>query len=205
MKRDSEFFFNKLSSYMLECELENVKTAYIFSKHAHRGQQRDDGQRYFDHPKEVARIVFEEYGINDWKFICAALLHDVLEDTYMLSEHRLILNFGEDVCRWVKLMSKTENFNHYQYVDRLMNCGDWRPIFIKLVDRLHNNRTLQNCEQDKIVRKSHETKLSYYDLADRMVNLSKTRVTMKLKSELITMNERIINELQASSIKVPKG
>ncbi len=40
------------------------------------------------------QVIFEEYGINDWKFICAALLHDVLEDTYMLSEHFLYSFFS---------------------------------------------------------------------------------------------------------------
>src|SRR3990167_5457202 len=95
---ESQNFFNQLEHRLPEADLEKVKAAYIFSKYGHRNQERDGGGRYFDHPREVCNIITGELGFFEGKIIIAALLHDILEDSWLLSERRLAINFGKEVA-----------------------------------------------------------------------------------------------------------
>ena len=82
-----EDYFNLLRPHFLEIDLETIKAAYEFSKSGHVKQTRESGERYFDHPKAVALILFQELKVLDCEVIRAALLHDVREDSYILSEN----------------------------------------------------------------------------------------------------------------------
>lgn len=152
--------------------------AYEFSKFHHRFQQRSSGEPYFVHPLEVARIA------TTWKLdsqsIVTALLHDTVEDTAAtLSD--IEKEFGADVARLVdgvtKLNSieinpesseKSEQAENLRKLVLAMSV-DVRVLLIKLMDRLHNMRTLKFLKSsEKMRRKALETQEIYAPLAQRI-------------------------------------
>lgn len=154
---------------MSAAEIEHVHTAYVFAKYGHHDQTRDGGGRYFDHPKEVANIIIHELGIkNNWKVIVTALLHDILEDTYLLSEHTIRRLFGKKVALWVKLLSKVPKEGYHE---RLSSCGMWEVLLVKLCDRLHNLRSFSVWDEKRQKKYLRETEEVYLPLADMLAAL----------------------------------
>ena len=129
-------------------DLSKIITAYEFANKAHEGQTRSSGEPYIVHPLAVAYILLE-LGM-DTDTICAAMLHDVVEDTpTTLDEVRK--RFGQDVAMLVDgvtKLNKVPMFNKEEQqaenVRKMMLAmsQDIRVIIIKLCDRLHNMRTL---------------------------------------------------------------
>ncbi len=151
-------------------EREHVHAAYVFAKYGHHDQTRDGGGRYFDHPKEVANIIIRELGIkNNWRLVVTALLHDILEDTYLLSEHTLLRLFGKKVALWVALLSKVPKEGYHE---RLAACGIWEVLLVKLCDRLHNLRTFAVWNEKRKTKYLKETADWYVPLADALVVLA---------------------------------
>lgn len=156
-----------------------VFKAYEFAQKAHKGSNRKDGSPYINHPLSVAKI------INDWGFddltVCAALLHDVVEDTNYKSED-LKKSFGEEITFLVDGVTKidTLKYNPGEEPDREKSqaenmrklvvalAKDLRVIFIKLADRLHNMRTLGALSLKQQKRISAETIDIYATLAYRL-------------------------------------
>jgi GTP diphosphokinase / guanosine-3',5'-bis(diphosphate) 3'-diphosphatase len=159
-------FLAKVAPFVNQEGIEMIYAAYIFAKYGHREQTRDDGSRYFDHPRAVAEIIIDELEINwDWQVVVEALLHDILEDTYLLSHKRMRINFGYEVTTDLKLLAKDPH-DARRYYDNIREFGTWRVILIKLADRLHNMRTLENCRKDKQRRKVLETRREFPSLID---------------------------------------
>jgi len=164
--RRSEKYFSHLSPYFLETDMEEIRAGYTFSKYGHRNQTRDSGERYFDHPKAVSLIVFDDFGIKfDWRIIVITLLHDIVEDQYILTERRIKINFGRIVAEGVKFMTKDEDSKSV-FFERLLLCGQWRPIVGKLADRIHNLRTLDDGTPEKKRKQIKETREYYFKLCD---------------------------------------
>jgi len=140
-------------------EFEQVRFAYIVSKYGHRGQERDGGGRYFDHPKSTAWIYVHECGGRDVRLICVLLLHDLKEDAYLLSGYRLGLNFGQDIALDVSSVTKLPKGKETteEYLQRVIIQGPY-AIAGKLFDRLHNCRTLGSCTEEKRADQIKETK-----------------------------------------------
>lgn len=159
-------FMALLTPIMSPRELEIIETAYVLAKYGHRGQERDDGVRYFEHPKSVAHILIKELKVNDWQIIVMALLHDVLEDSHILSPYRIELNFGKEVVVGLKLLTKQPKEG---YLRRLKTYGDAKVIMVKLADRLHNVRTLGKCTKEKQERQREETENHYIPLANFLI------------------------------------
>lgn len=152
--------------------LENIEAAYAFSKGAHRNQMRDDGvTRYFEHCKSVAWIIGRELEISDdWRLIVIALLHDAKEDTFLLSDRRIEINFGPVVRQAIDDLSKRADETHAGYLLRLQEPAvDWRAMVVKLADRLQNLRTLGSCVPNKQDRKRAETEALYIPMMDRWI------------------------------------
>lgn len=163
-----EMFLAKIRDDMSAEGLENVAAAYLFAKYGHRGEERDGGDRYFNHPRAVAEIIIEELKIrDDWQIIATALLHDILEDSWILGEHRIAINFGYNVARWVQLLTKKPKDG---YLERLQRDGGWQVLLVKLADRLHNLRTLADCTEEKQRKQVLETKAHYLPLADLLTS-----------------------------------
>lgn len=162
-------FLEKLRPFLSPSDLERVESAYIFSKYGHRGEFRDGGEiRYFEHPKAVAWILIRELGIHDWKTIVLALLHDLSEDSFILSPSRIERNFGKNVAVGVQLLTKHPKRG---YIARLRRSRDIRVLLVKLADRLHNLRTLGNCTREKQLRQVAETQRVHLKLAMELVEL----------------------------------
>ncbi len=193
-----EIFRAQLEAHMLESELENVMTGYIFSKYGHRTQEREGGGRYFEHPKAVANIIIQELNLRtDWRIIVVALLHDILEDSWLLTESRLEKNFGRDVAFWVKCLTKNPKEGYH---DRLRENGSWQVLLVKLCDRLHNLRTLGHCSISKQKRQIEETKGHYVPLADLLLERipeDKKHCAVYLKDQIEKELDRLEGALRA--------
>lgn len=164
--RASTAYFNRMSSYFVEKDMEEIRTAYAFSKYGHKTQERDDGTRYFDHPKAVSLIIFDDFRIRfDWRVIVIALLHDIPEDQYMITERRIDINFKKLVAYGIKFVTKDEHSKPI-FFERLKECGMWRPMIVKLADRIHNLRTLENSTLEKKRKQIKETREEYFAICD---------------------------------------
>lgn len=153
-----ELFFAKLAVVLSPNEYEQIQFSYFISKYGHSKQLRDDGTRYFDHPKAAAWIYIDELGGKDVRIIIDTLLHDVPEDTYLLSWYRSSLNFGPEVALDLRALTKLPKGKEIteQYLSRIIARGP-RAIVAKLCDRLHNLRTMSVRPLEKINTQIEET------------------------------------------------
>jgi (p)ppGpp synthase/HD superfamily hydrolase len=154
-----EIFFGSIAADLTPNEYERVHFAYVASKYGHAKQIRDDGTRYFDHPKAAAWIYITELGGRDTRIIIDLLLHDLSEDAYLLSPYRLGVNFGKDIALDVHALTKLPKGKETteEYLGRVIARGP-EVIIAKLCDRLHNLRTLDTCTAEKQVKTVVETK-----------------------------------------------
>lgn len=154
-------------------ELALIKAAFELAREAHAPQKRKTGEPYIFHPIAVATIVSEEMwlGTNP---VCAAFLHDVVEDTpYTIEDVRK--RFGDDIAFLVKVVTKKPT-RDYEYSKQLDNYRqilssvqyDIRAVLVKLADRLHNMRTLASMRPDKQMKIAGETDYFYAPLANRL-------------------------------------
>jgi GTP pyrophosphokinase len=154
-----ELFIAPLAVVLNPSELERISFAYFESKYGHANQKRDDGSRFFDHPKAAAWIYINELGGRNPRIIVDLLLHDIPEDQYLLSFYRISLNFGPDTALDVRSLTKLpknkESFEDNMY--RIIVQGP-EAMVSKLCDRLHNVRELGSCSQKKRKNKIEETK-----------------------------------------------
>ena len=156
-------------------KIDIIKRAFNFAREAHKGVRRRSGEPYIMHPIAVARIVSQEIGLGSTS-ICAALLHDVVEDTDYTVEDIENL-FGTKIASIVEGLTKisggvvadhislqTENFRKLL----LTMSEDIRVIIIKIADRLHNMRTLDSMSPAKQYKIAGETTYIYAPLAHRL-------------------------------------
>ena len=163
-----------------ERELEIVTQAYDFANQAHKNVRRRSGEPYMLHPIAVAQIVVDDIGLG-YKSICAALLHDVVEDTdYTVDDLRD--RFGDKVASLVdgltKIKTVLENENqdlssqslqaeNFKRILLTLN-DDPRVVLIKLADRLHNCRTIEFMPEHKRDKILSETMFVFIPLAHRL-------------------------------------
>lgn len=154
-----ELFFAPLAVSLDPTDHERVSFAYTASKYGHARQLRDDGSRYFDHPKAAAWIYIRELGGRDARVLCDLLLHDMAEDTYLLSPYRMAVNFGADIALDVRALTKLEKGKETteEYLARIVARGP-HAIVAKLCDRLHNLLSLGSCTSEKQARTIAETR-----------------------------------------------
>ena len=162
------------AKYMSDADSAMVERAYCFAAEKHSAQKRRSGELYINHPVEVAVILAE---LNmDCDVVCAALLHDTVEDTETsLADVAGI--FGETVAELVDGVTKltnieVDNMDEKQALNLrkmfLAMSKDMRVIIVKLADRLHNMRTLAALREDRRLFKARETMDVYAPLADRL-------------------------------------
>lgn len=156
-------------------KVEKIERAFRFAKAAHAGVRRRSGEPYILHPIAVAKIVISELGLGSTS-ICAALLHDVVEDTEYTRED-IEANFDEKIASIVEGLTKisggifgsraslqAENFRKLL----LSMSTDIRVVLIKMADRLHNMRTLASMRPEKQYKIAGETLYVYAPLAHRL-------------------------------------
>ncbi|MBQ9230937.1 MAG: bifunctional (p)ppGpp synthetase/guanosine-3',5'-bis(diphosphate) 3'-pyrophosphohydrolase [Prevotella sp.] len=178
-----------------------ITKAFNFARQAHKGVRRLSGEPYILHPISVAQIACEEVGLGSTS-ICAALLHDVVEDTDYTTED--IENiFGAKIAQIVDGLTKisggifgeqasaqAENFKKLL----LTMSDDIRVILIKICDRLHNMRTLESQPANKQYKIAGETLYIYAPLANRLG-------LYKIKSELENLSFQYEHPDEYKSIK----
>lgn len=154
-----EIFFAGLQVFLSPNDHERVQFAYIASKYGHAKQVRDDGTRYFDHPKGAAWIYISELNGRDPRLMIDILLHDLSEDAYLLSPFRIGMNFDEEIAHDVRALTKLPKGKETtdQYLSRIVKQGPW-AITAKLCDRLHNLRSLHACAEEKRQTQLEETR-----------------------------------------------
>ncbi|NLJ16114.1 MAG: bifunctional (p)ppGpp synthetase/guanosine-3',5'-bis(diphosphate) 3'-pyrophosphohydrolase [Clostridiales bacterium] len=169
-----KMLLDKLNSLDKQYDIEKITLAYETAKTAHEGQMRSSGDPYITHPIAVAYILLEY--MMDTDTICAALLHDVVEDTGIELE-AIKKQFGEDVANLVDGVTKiglvplnTKEEQHAENIRKILMAmsKDIRVIIIKLADRLHNMRTLASRPPEKQRKTSVETMSFYAPIAHRL-------------------------------------
>ena len=157
-------------------DLEKIKKAYAYAYELHEGQYRQSGEAYISHPVAVALIV-AELGL-DTDSICAALLHDTVEDCADKTNLDILSKmFGKEVSALVDGLTKIISVQiadkeeaHIENIRKMLLAmnKDIRVIFIKLCDRLHNMRTLSAKREDRQRAIALETMHIYAPLAHRL-------------------------------------
>ncbi len=186
-----------------------INKAFALANEAHKGVRRRSGEPYILHPIAVARIISKEIGLGSTS-ICAALLHDVVEDTdYTVDDLRSM--FGDKIAAIVdgvtkipsgmfgdNVSSQAENFRKLL----LTMSDDIRVILVKIADRLHNMRTLGSMLPAKRYKIAGETMYIYAPLAHRLGLFAiKTELEeLSFKYENPDAYNHIIHKLEESNI-----
>src|ERR1700690_3314874 len=151
-----------------------LRRAYDFAAEQHKSQTRLSGEPYLSHPVEVAHLLADMK--LDVTSLCAALLHDVVEDTKIPLE-QISVQFGPDVARLVEGATKISRLDLLAPETRqaenvrkmlLAMVNDVRVIMVKLADRLHNMRTLEYLDPERQQRIARETLDIYAPVANRL-------------------------------------
>ncbi len=182
MGRLTKYYKKKLFEY-LTCNIkktpeENIKKihlAYNVAFAAHKGQNRKGGLKepYITHPVEVAIIASKEMGYGTTTVI-SALLHDVLEDSELFDKEYIEKRFGEKVLRIVEGVTKIAKIsgeNSTEQMDTFTKMiltipQDYRVLIIKIADRLHNMRTMEEMPEATKIVKSAENLYLYAKVAE---------------------------------------
>lgn len=173
----------RMPSYVTRAQKAMVKKAYLLAEDAHKFQKRLSGEPYIIHPLAVAHTL-ADLGL-DHEVICAGLLHDVLEDTFIKAEY-IRQEFGETITYLVEAVTKisvlkTQSAESKQAINIrkmiMATIRDSRVILIKLADKLHNMRTLGFHSTSKGMQIAREVLEIYAPLAGRLG-------IYKIKSEL---------------------
>ncbi len=155
-------------------DIEVIRKAYQFSFKAHQGQRRTSGEPYIYHPLQVAHILAELR--LDSTTVATGLLHDTVEDTVATPE-QIAKEFGPEIAGLVDGLTKISKITFQTSEEKqaenfrkmiLAMAKDIRVILVKLVDRLHNMRTLQHLKPEKQARIAQETLDIYAPLANRL-------------------------------------
>ena len=164
----------KLQSYDPSLEASWLRGVYEVADAAHDGQMRASGDDYIDHPVAVARILADME--MDRATIAAAILHDVVEDTFVTSEE-VAAKFGPEIAQLVDGVTKLTRIPYQTKEDAQVEnlrkmfmamAKDIRVIIIKLADRLHNMRTLSSLPAAKQQTIARETIEIYAPIAHRL-------------------------------------
>ena len=143
-----------------DVDVELIGRAYDIAAQCHQGQKRRSGDPYITHPVAVTMIL-AGLGIADDHMLCAAVLHDTVEDTsYTLAELRH--DFGPAIATMVVGLTALDRLRGWpdyevRHVMATIESADTRVVTMKLADRLHNMQTVQFLSQAKQLRKARET------------------------------------------------
>jgi guanosine-3',5'-bis(diphosphate) 3'-pyrophosphohydrolase len=163
-----------LKDYMTDVEIAAIRNAYLLAEEAHTGQKRHTGEPYITHPLSVACILAQMR--MDPPTIMAAILHDVIEDTY-IEKQEIAEKFGKEVADLVDGVTKLTQITFESHAQAqaenfrkmvMAMARDIRVILVKLADRLHNMRTLGCLPPKKRRRIAIETLEIFAPIANRL-------------------------------------
>ncbi|MCC6625699.1 MAG: bifunctional (p)ppGpp synthetase/guanosine-3',5'-bis(diphosphate) 3'-pyrophosphohydrolase [Deltaproteobacteria bacterium] len=164
----------KVRAYHPSADLNLIQRAFIFAEQHHRPQRRKNGEPYVGHPVAVAHILADMK--LDEGTLCAALLHDTVEDTSATHDD-LVACFGADIAHLVDGVTKLSKIRFRSKEEKqaenfrkmlIAMSQDIRVILVKLADRTHNMRTLDHLASDKQAVIAQETMDIFAPLANRL-------------------------------------
>jgi GTP diphosphokinase / guanosine-3',5'-bis(diphosphate) 3'-diphosphatase len=191
---------SRMPSYVTRAQKALVKKAYLLAEDGHKFQKRLSGEPYIIHPLAVAHTL-ADLGL-DHEVICAGLLHDVLEDTFIKSDY-MRQEFGETITYLVESVTKISVLKNQSAENKqainirkmiMATVRDSRVILIKLADKLHNMRTLGFHATNKGMQIAREVLEIYAPLAGRLG-------IYKVKSELEDLSLYHLDRTTYASIK----
>jgi len=195
--------YRQMEAVILEnnpgADMERIRAAFEYARKAHDTQLRKDGSDYVTHPLAAAEIV-AEIGLDE-DSLCAALLHDCIEDTVATHEDIEKL-FGKDVAEIVEGVTKLSRVIYTSKEEEQMEnlrkmliamAKDIRVILIKIADRLHNMRTMEYQTEEKQREKALETMEMYAPIAHRLG-------MQKIKWELEDLSIRYLDPIGCAEI-----
>ena len=173
--KDKKQLFDQIHTYITNPKsLEMIEKAYNYAYDKHKDQKRKSGEPYFVH---LLNVAYELAKLQvDPNTICAGLLHDVIEDCEV-SKEEFLKEFNNEIYEIVEAVTKISTLKfsdekEYQAVNHrkilIAMAKDVRVILVKLVDRLHNMRTLQHLPEAKQKRIAKETLDVYAPIAHRL-------------------------------------
>ena len=172
--RDIDTLIATIKKHDVDIDLAIVRKAYEFAEKAHKDDRRLSGEPYIVHPLEVA-IILAQFRL-DTNSLCAALLHDVVEDTGTTLE-RIKTEFNEEISNLVdgvtkisSIKNKSKTSSQAETLRKMLfaTIKDVRVIIIKLSDKLHNMRTIMFQPEEKQKRIAKETMDIYAPIARRL-------------------------------------
>ncbi|MFH1071816.1 MAG: HD domain-containing protein [Nanoarchaeota archaeon] len=192
MATQKDAFLSKVKTAGANIDLSLVRKAYEFSQNAHSGQKRKNGADFFSHVENVALLALKYSP--DTESVCAALLHDVVEDTNIPLE-TIEREFGKGVSFLVDGLTKIEakksrKTNKQLTVKKVIRFGqkDPRVFTLKFVDKLDNLNTIYVHPKEKQVEIVNELKTLYIPSAQKlglkMIEEEFTRQYSKYKKKL---------------------
>ena len=210
--------YESARAYFSKKELDLLQTAYNVAFEAHKDQFRKEGSAYITHPVAVASILIELH--LDIETVCAGLMHDVLEDSFIKKSYLEKL-FGKDIVAIVDGVSNLNKLDFNSVEDRNANnlqkmalamSKDIRVIIVKLCDRLHNMRTIEFLPREKQIKKSIETldlygpiairigmqniRIELEDLAFKCIHPMRARMLESAIKQAVGGRQRIISKLR---------
>ena len=196
----AEHLIDRIKPYYPHLDADVITRAYAFCKKSHEGQTRSSGEPYYTHPVEVAAILADMH--LDPSTIVTALLHDVVEDTSvtlddiksLFSEE--IANLVDGVTKLTQMEMQSDNKQAENFRKLFMAMSDdIRVLLVKLVDRMHNMRTIFGISAiEKRNRIAQETLSIFAPLAER-IGLS------SLQHELEDISFQVLHENQRESLQ----
>jgi GTP diphosphokinase / guanosine-3',5'-bis(diphosphate) 3'-diphosphatase len=185
-----EYLLYRLKSNLSEGELNQVSLAFEIADEAHRGQTRDEGTPYIVHPLRVAISLVDELDIHSPRLVCAALMHDVIEDSSTTREDIAGL-FGEPIAEIVWLLTKLEEVSLVEYLRRIEAESETGAPVVKLCDRLDNLRSV-------VYTHKLEKKRRYVRTTEDLYLPMASRTNHYLYDELLKTLEDVRKELAGS-------
>ena len=185
MTENKSSFFARLEPRLAPSDVVRVRGAYYLAKFGHRAMVRKetgpDGNplRYFEHVRRVALILMDEAEIYDADLVCAALLHDTMEDTEDIDGAIIEQFFGAKVAWRVRLLTKKPKEG---YEKRLRASADPGVILVKACDRLDNLRSLGETSEEFQKKQYLETYEKYLPLFEEWIPTSP--ITWQIKKIL---------------------
>lgn len=209
-EENREAFFKRLEGKFSKEEIESIDFAYDIAKESHRPAVRDGGMRYFEHPRSGCLIMTDELGLFDRDLLISFLLHDVGEDTPMFgnitksydefrekAQLRLKKVFDDKVADTVIRLTKPSIENNRFHAKQEVYdfyCAELKKnedaILLKMVDRLHNLRTLLTNNPEKIKKQIQETRDMYLPIFETVSGERKQYAEIliaKIKQQLVTL------------------
>lgn len=151
----------RLATKLTDEDLALVVRAFKVASAAHDGQVRDEGTPYIIHPVRVASALVNELGVFNARLVCAALLHDVIEDSATTRE-QIAEMFNKEIAEVVWLLTKLEEVSLADYLSAIEAASETGALIVKLCDRLDNLRFVTCSPRTEKIRRYIRTTEAYY-------------------------------------------